>query len=121
MIGLIGVDRPLGEKAAISFFGIRGLGSFYYLAYALGAAEFAEDRTLWVTVSLVVLISIVLHGASVTGSCAISTGRAGRTPRAPDLARPGTRRYMGAMKDPGPRKSYHHGNLREALARRRCA
>ena len=66
MIGLIGVDRPLGEKAAISFFGIRGLGSFYYLAYALGAAEFAEDRTLWVTVSLVVLISIVFHGASVT-------------------------------------------------------
>jgi NhaP-type Na+/H+ or K+/H+ antiporter len=65
-IGLAGAHIPRGEKAVIAFFGIRGLGSFYYLAFALGEAEFHEPQILWVTVCLVVLISIVLHGAAVT-------------------------------------------------------
>ncbi|MCO4317686.1 cation:proton antiporter [Phyllobacterium sp. 21LDTY02-6] len=65
-IGLIGSRIPPHEAAAISFFGIRGLGSFYYLAYALGHAGFARADVLWVTVSLVVLISIILHGIAVT-------------------------------------------------------
>ncbi len=65
-ISLIGADLPGREAAVISVFGIRGLGSFYYLAMALGVAEFDQPRTLWVTVCLVVLISIVLHGTTVT-------------------------------------------------------
>ena len=50
----------------IAFFGIRGLGSFYYLAFALGLVEFERPETLWVTVCLVVLVSIVVHGIAVT-------------------------------------------------------
>lgn len=65
-IGLIGEPQPLREKAAIAFFGIRGLGSFYYLAFALGETEFDQPNILWVTVCLVVLVSIVLHGTTVT-------------------------------------------------------
>jgi hypothetical protein len=38
-IGLAGHAAPPSEKAVIAFFGIRGLGSFYYVAYALGQAE----------------------------------------------------------------------------------
>ena len=66
LIGLAGRSQPWEEKAMISFFGIRGLGSFYYLAYALGQAKFSETETLWVTVCVVVLLSIVLHGITVT-------------------------------------------------------
>lgn len=66
MIGLAGSPLALEERAAIAFFGIRGLGSFYYLAYALGQAQFEQGATLWVTVSLVVLISVILHGVAVT-------------------------------------------------------
>ena len=66
MICLIGRSQPWEEKAMISFFGIRGLGSFYYLAYALGQTKFSETETLWVTVCVVVLLSIVLHGITVT-------------------------------------------------------
>jgi NhaP-type Na+/H+ or K+/H+ antiporter len=66
MIGLTGHTQPLEEKAVIAFFGIRGLGSFYYLAYALGQAKFDHTDTLWVTLCLTVLISIVLHGITVT-------------------------------------------------------
>jgi sodium/hydrogen antiporter len=65
-IGLAGSQHPWEEKAAIAFFGIRGLGSFYYLAYALGQTQFESEEILWVTVSLVVLISVVLHGIAVT-------------------------------------------------------
>jgi NhaP-type Na+/H+ or K+/H+ antiporter len=54
------------EKAAIAFFGIRGLGSFYYVAYALGQAEFEVPQIIWVTVCSVVLVSIVTHGVLVT-------------------------------------------------------
>ncbi len=66
LIGLVGSPETGREKAVIAFFGIRGLGSFYYLAFALGAAEFAQPRVLWVTVCLVVLVSIVMHGIAVT-------------------------------------------------------
>ncbi|HYN26938.1 MAG TPA: cation:proton antiporter [Burkholderiales bacterium] len=63
---LIGASPPAKEKAIIAFFGIRGLGSFYYLAFALGEREFDQPEVLWVTVCLVVLISIVLHGTMAT-------------------------------------------------------
>ena len=65
-ISLAGGAQPAQERAMIAFFGIRGLGSFYYLAFALGQAEFERPDTLWVTVCLVVLVSIVLHGVTVT-------------------------------------------------------
>ena len=65
-VSLIGFPaRPL-EKGAIAFFGIRGLGSFYYLAFALGQAEFQGSKVLWVTVCFVVLSSIIMHGVLVT-------------------------------------------------------
>ena len=67
LVGLAGSGRPLDEQAAISFFGIRGIGSFFYLAYAYNAAEFdAEARFLFAVVGFVVLVSIVLHGITST-------------------------------------------------------
>ena len=65
-ISLIGCAEPRLEKAVIAFFGIRGLGSIYYLAYATGQAKFERPEDLWVTVFLVVLTSIVVHGILVT-------------------------------------------------------
>ena len=65
-IGLIANSQDATEKAVIAFFGIRGLGSFYYLAFATGHAQFDHSDILWVTICLVVLISIVLHGVAAT-------------------------------------------------------
>ncbi len=65
-ISLAGAPHPAGEKAVIVFFGIRGLGSAYYLAYGLGHAQFEEPDLLWSAIGLVMLISIFLHGATVT-------------------------------------------------------
>ncbi|WP_119458960.1 cation:proton antiporter [Rhodospirillaceae bacterium SYSU D60014] len=66
MIGLIGIRAPIEERLAISFFGIRGIGSFYYLAFAVNQAEFSDAQILWATIGFVVLISIFVHGISVT-------------------------------------------------------
>ncbi len=65
-ISLIGAKTPAKEKAVIAFFGIKGLGSAYYLSYAMGLASFEAAERLWSAVGLVVLISVVLHGALVT-------------------------------------------------------
>lgn len=66
LVSLTGFAATRQTKGAIAFFGIRGLGSFYYVAYALGQADFQSIETLWATVCCVVLASILIHGALVT-------------------------------------------------------
>lgn len=65
-VSLLGSPQPTNEKAIIGFFGIRGLGSLYYMAFATSAAKFSEEATLWSTVFLVILISVLIHGTTVT-------------------------------------------------------
>ena len=54
------------EKLAISFFGIRGMGSVYYLAFALTYTAFDHQREMWAIVALTLLLSIVMHGLTAT-------------------------------------------------------
>jgi sodium/hydrogen antiporter len=57
---------PLAERAVISFFGIRGLGTAYYLAYALNHGTFDRPDLLWSVAGLIILMSILIHGITVT-------------------------------------------------------
>jgi NhaP-type Na+/H+ or K+/H+ antiporter len=54
------------ERIATAFFGIRGIGSIYYLAYATGEAKFAEADLLWSTLGFVITVSVIVHGVSAT-------------------------------------------------------
>ena len=63
-IALRGSCGSRHERMAMAFFGVRGIGSIYYVAYGLGAATFVESDTLWAVVGLVVASSVVLHGIS---------------------------------------------------------
>lgn len=63
-IGLTRGQTGKHERAVIAFFGVRGIGSLYYLAYALGHANFPEGRTLWSVVGLVIALSVVIHGVT---------------------------------------------------------
>jgi NhaP-type Na+/H+ or K+/H+ antiporter len=65
-ISLLGFAGSRLERAVMAFYGIRGVGSAYYLAYALGAEEFGDAEYLWSVLGLVILVSIVLHGTTVT-------------------------------------------------------
>ncbi|MEX2543305.1 MAG: cation:proton antiporter [Trueperaceae bacterium] len=64
------------ERKVISFFGIRGIGSLYYLSFALNRKDFAGHEALWQTVSLTLLLSIVVHGASASIAMAHLDSRA---------------------------------------------
>lgn len=54
------------ERLFVSAFGVRGVGSLYYLCYALGYFSKDDGWTLWPAVSLVIVASIVLHGAAAS-------------------------------------------------------
>jgi sodium/hydrogen antiporter len=66
MISMPGGDLHIKEKLAISFFGIRGMGSFFYLSFALHQAFFPFHGELWSIVSFIVLLSIIIHGLTAT-------------------------------------------------------
>ncbi|WP_224267988.1 cation:proton antiporter [Haloprofundus salinisoli] len=67
-----GSAAPPAERAVVSVFGIRGIGSFYYLSYALAHASFRQRElvvvanSLWAFVGFVVLVSVVVHGVSAS-------------------------------------------------------
>ena len=64
LAGLTGARLPLRERFTISFFGIRGIGSIYYLAHALSERAFLDEELLWAIVAFVILLSIGVHGAT---------------------------------------------------------
>jgi sodium/hydrogen antiporter len=63
---LIGTELHLKERVAVSFYGIRGIGSFFYLSFALQKADFSTANQLWTLVSVVVFLSIVVHGLTAS-------------------------------------------------------
>lgn len=65
-VSLLGSGHPAQERGLIAFFGIRGIGSFYYIAYGVNHGTFESSERLWAITGLVVVISIVVHGISAT-------------------------------------------------------
>lgn len=67
MIGLAGLARlKVHDKWAISFFGIRGIGSLYYLSYALNQHYFPQAEALWAMVAFIIVLSVIVHGITAT-------------------------------------------------------
>ncbi len=66
-LGLLGSKISTNQRWLIGWFGIRGVGSLYYLMYALnhGVPASLANPLIAMTLSVVVA-SIVLHGISVT-------------------------------------------------------
>lgn len=74
LAGLIGLSpgkTGLRERAVISFFGVRGVGSLFYIAYALQHGDFPDGERLWAIVGLVVVASIIIHGIAATPVMAV--------------------------------------------------
>lgn len=78
-IGLIFVIRPLSgwltllgsgvnrlERWIIAGFGIRGIGSIFYLSFGLQQASFDEPERMWALTGWVILLSVFIHGILVT-------------------------------------------------------
>jgi NhaP-type Na+/H+ or K+/H+ antiporter len=88
LIALAGFKARFSEKMTLAFFGIRGVGSFYYLAYGLNHMELTVGERLWAIVGLVALFSILLHGLTVTPVMRQLDRSGGRDPDADDEAPP---------------------------------
>ncbi|HET6667371.1 MAG TPA: cation:proton antiporter [Intrasporangium sp.] len=54
------------EALVTAFFGVRGVGSLYYLAYAAGLYAFPEERWLWAVAAVSVTVSVFVHGTLAT-------------------------------------------------------
>ncbi|WP_122262652.1 cation:proton antiporter [Ornithinimicrobium cerasi] len=64
LLGCTQADRA--ERAAIAWFGVRGVGSIYYLAYALSSEHVEEGLELWSVVGFTITVSVVIHGLLAT-------------------------------------------------------
>ncbi|HUP64183.1 MAG TPA: cation:proton antiporter [Thermoanaerobaculia bacterium] len=66
-LGLLGTGTPLSHQLLKAWFGIRGIGSVYYLMYAISSGISEDDAGKIAALTLsVVAISIVIHGITVT-------------------------------------------------------
>lgn len=62
IIAFIGSELPMQRRWVISYFGIRGIGSLYYLAYAIYMVDFPQSDELWAITILIVTGSVFIHG-----------------------------------------------------------
>jgi len=65
LVGWIALTRTIlkaRERAVVAFYGVRGIGSIYYLAYAGSHVELVNERDLWAVVAFTILLSTVVHG-----------------------------------------------------------
>lgn len=75
-----GLDR--GERVGVAFFGVRGVGSLFYLAYAASHENVPDEPWLWSTVAFTVIASVLLHGVSATPAMArLDARRLRRSPQ----------------------------------------
>ena len=88
-VALVFVIRPLAawvslaraglstrERAVVAFYGIRGIGSIYYLAYAGHHVELVDEGALWATIAFTIVVSAAVHGLTAGIAVARATGEA---------------------------------------------
>ncbi len=66
LVAMAGSPHRLRERALMAFLGIRGIGSVYYVAYALNHGEFGDSERLWAMVGFIIAVSIVIHGITAS-------------------------------------------------------
>jgi sodium/hydrogen antiporter len=61
-ISLLRTGLPPTDRLVIAFYGVRGIGSIYYLGFAASHLELVNEGQLWATIALTILLSTVVHG-----------------------------------------------------------
>ena len=77
-VSLIRTDLLGRERLVVAAYGVRGIGSIYYLGYATSHFEFVNEGQLWATIALTILISTVLHGLTAGAAVERVTEEEGR-------------------------------------------
>lgn len=64
------------ERAVMAFYGIRGIGSIYYLGYAGSHVKLVDEASLWAIVAFAILLSTTIHGFTAGMAVDHATDRA---------------------------------------------
>ncbi|MGW0252037.1 cation:proton antiporter [Nocardia goodfellowii] len=57
------MDRK--ERAVTAFFGVRGIGSIYYVSYGLTQLDLGREAdVIWAIAAFTIVLSVIVHGAS---------------------------------------------------------
>ena len=75
-LSMLGSNMPKETSSLMGWFGIRGLGSVYYLTYALGKGLEGDpaEQISWIVYTVVVL-SVIMHGVTAAPLMAWYEGR----------------------------------------------
>ncbi|MEV0542194.1 cation:proton antiporter [Nocardia salmonicida] len=88
--GWLALQRCAGmrpkERVITALFGVRGIGSIYYLAYGLTEADLrSEAGALWAIAAFTIVLSVVVHGASAGWVMQyLENARASKSPTQPN-------------------------------------
>ena len=63
-ISLLGTELTHVDRLVVGFFGVRGIGSVYYVGYATGHVELVNEDQLWALVAFTIFASALLHGTT---------------------------------------------------------
>lgn len=74
MLALVGTQLTLKQRGVVAFYGVRGIGSVYYLAYAGGQLDLVNEGELWATVVFTIVLSTIVHGFSAGSAVVAATG-----------------------------------------------
>ncbi len=88
-IGFAGSPHGPAVRGAASFFGIRGMGTIYYLAHAVNEEVFPRSREIWAVAVATILTSIVVHGVTAGPVLARLDARRSSSRGAAEPATPG--------------------------------
>ncbi|RAK51562.1 cation:proton antiporter [Phenylobacterium deserti] len=74
LLSLAGTRLRRPERLVVAFYGVRGVGSVYYLSYAGSHMELANEAQLWAITAFAILVSTVIHGFSAAFAVERATG-----------------------------------------------
>ncbi|MEO7774463.1 MAG: cation:proton antiporter [Steroidobacteraceae bacterium] len=72
------------EALVVAFYGVRGVGSLYYLAFAGAHADWINEAELWAIVAFTIALSTVLHGFTASRAVEEATGEKASETGSPD-------------------------------------
>ena len=64
-IALKGSGLKPSNRVVVAVYGVRGIGSIYYLAYAATHVQLSNASELWAITGFTILVSTIIHGFSV--------------------------------------------------------
>lgn len=76
-VSLMGSRLKGRQRVVVAIYGVRGVGSIYYLSYAGSHMELKNEAELWAITALAVMLSTILHGFSAALAVEKATDQAG--------------------------------------------